>query len=68
MKSKSGDKGVAACNERPAAKRLWSQKDARPRTEAGNGKFGGLPGGPSGGQMNSGGKKRPGHNARYGID
>ena len=36
-------------------------------SKSGTGKFGGI-GKASGGSMNGGGKRRPGHNARYGID
>jgi len=38
----------------------YNNTKRREDTATGGGKFGGLPGGPSGGMMNTGGKKRPG--------
>jgi len=47
----------------PARKRSHVNTELRPRTAPGNGKFGGLPGGPSGGTMGSGGRRKMG--SRY---
>ena len=38
----------------------YNNRRRMPDTRPGGGKFGGLPGGPKGGLMNTGGKRRPG--------
>lgn len=54
MARQLGD-GVASCLKRQAASRVSHvMTKQRARTEGGNGKFGGLPGGPSGGSMGAG--------------
>lgn len=51
--------GVGNYLRRKAGKNVsMNQTKVRPRSEGGNGKFGGLPGGPSGGSMGSGGKRK----------
>ena len=51
---------VASILKRPAARRVsYDQTNVKPWSGTGTGKFGGLPGGPSGGAMNTGGKRRP---------
>lgn len=58
MAKQVGD-GVASCLKRQAGKNVsMNQTKIQPRKEGGNGKFGGLPGGPSGGSMGAGGKRK----------
>lgn len=45
---------------RPAAKTVSYNNTKRTPSVGSTGKFGGLPKGPSGGTMNTGGKRRPG--------
>ena len=55
-------------DRKPASKTPMDQTRESPTTSEPNGKFGGLGKKVTGGIMNTGGKRRPGHNARYGID
>lgn len=55
-------------NASPARETPQNQTKRRPTTDEPTGKFGGLGKKVSGGSMNGGGKRRPGHNARKGID
>ena len=56
--SKEVGGSVATTLKRQAAKRVSYDNTKRtPRKEGGAGKFGGLPGGPSGGSMGRGGKR-----------
>ena len=55
---KVGD-AVASVLKRQAGKNVsMIHTKIRPRSEGGNGKFGGLPNGPSGGTMGAGGKRK----------
>lgn len=59
--SKERAPGVPMDQRRSAAKRVSYDNTRRsPMRGTGEGKFGGLPKGPSGGSMNTGGKRRPG--------
>lgn len=59
--SKEPAPGVPADQRRAPARTVsYDNTKRRPMTGSGTGKFGGLPKGPSGGAMNSGGKRRPG--------
>lgn len=58
MAKQVGD-GVASCLKRqPGSNVSMNQTQIRPRKEGGNGKFGGLPNGPTGGTMGMGGKPK----------
>ena len=55
-------------DRKPARSTPFDQTKAQASSESGRGKYGGLGSKVSGGDMNGGGKRRPGHDARKGID
>ena len=53
---------------KPVRTTPYDQTRLQPTTDEPTGKLGGLGSKTSGGWMNTGGKRRPGHDARKGID
>ena len=62
----AGDQVATVLKRRPASQRSYvtagmgMNRERTGKSGLSTGKFGGIPGGPSGGGMNTGGKRRPG--------